>query len=181
MRFLAVVGALAILVGIGAAVYLFGGFYSVAAQVEDPAVMNWALVQIRSRSIRRNAADAPPPDFQGRVAAGAKAFVQRGCPTCHGAPGMEWAKFSEGLNPSPPDLKDIAGGLEPQHIFWVVKHGIRMTGMPSFAAAGVADDEIWSIAAFVKQLPKASEGDFKAWTGQAGAAPPAPDASAPKP
>ena len=42
-----------------------------------------------------------------------------------------------------------------------------MTGMPSFELAGVKDDEIWSIAAFVKQLPTVSEADYKNWTASA--------------
>ncbi|PSC03069.1 cytochrome C class I protein [Alsobacter soli] len=180
MRFLALIGALAIVAAIGAAVYFFGGFYSVAAQYDDPAPVNWALVQARTRSIDRHAKDQPPGDLQSRVEAGGRAFATRGCPTCHGAPGVEWAKFSEGLNPSPPDLKDVAKDLEPQQIFWVVKNGIRMTGMPSFAGAGAPDDEIWSIAAFVKKLPEVKEEDYKSWTtaaapaGQSAAETPAP-------
>ena len=47
----------------------------------------------------------------------------------------------------------------------MVKNGINMTGMPSFAQAGVKDDEIWSIVAFLKKLP-VSEADYKAWTVQ---------------
>jgi len=39
-----------------------------------------------------------------------------------------------------------------------------MTGMPSFAEAGAKDDEIWSIAAFVKKLPDVSDADYKSWT-----------------
>ena len=36
MRILAVIGVLAIVVGIGAAAFFFGGFYNVAATAEDP-------------------------------------------------------------------------------------------------------------------------------------------------
>ena len=64
--------------------------------------------------------------------------------------------------------------MRPQAVFWVVKHGIRMTGMPSFAAAGVPDEEIWSIAAFVKAIPKVSEADFKSWIGGEAPAQPKP-------
>jgi hypothetical protein len=46
----------------------------------------------------------------------------------------------------------------------VVRNAINMTGMPSFALAGVKDDEIWSIVAFLKKLPGVSEADYKAWT-----------------
>ncbi|MCP8939435.1 cytochrome c [Alsobacter sp. SYSU M60028] len=166
MRALAIVGLLAILAAVGVAVFTFGGYMPVGAQGEDPALVKWALVKVRSSAIRREAVDRPPADFQtpARVQAGARAFAARGCVNCHGGPGVEWAKFSEGLNPSPPDLKEVADDLSPAEVFWVVKNGIRMTGMPSFAAAGVADDEIWSLAAFVKALPKTSDADYKTWT-----------------
>ena len=50
---LAVIGLLAILGAIAAAVFFFGGFYNVAASEEDPAIVNWALVHIRQASIAR--------------------------------------------------------------------------------------------------------------------------------
>jgi hypothetical protein len=56
------------------------------------------------------------------------------------------------------------GGLEPRELFWVVKNGIKMTGMPSFGVAGVPDPEIWNIVAFLKKLPTVSDTDFKAWS-----------------
>jgi Cytochrome C oxidase, cbb3-type, subunit III len=91
---------------------------------------------------------------------------------CHGGPGVEWSKFSEGLNPGPPDLKDVVDDLQPQELFWAIKNGIKMTGMPSFGKIEVPDEEIWSIVAFVKKLKMVSEEDYKAWTAGAPAAEP---------
>src|SRR5438046_1426077 len=93
------------------------------------------------------------------VQAGAKAYASFGCATCHGAPGAKWLKFSEGLHPDPPDLKEVAGKLSPAQLFWVIKNGINMTGMPSIAEAGARDDEIWPIAALGKRLPSLSNAD----------------------
>ena len=167
MRILAVIGALAIIVGIGAAVFFFGGFYSVAGTAEDPAIVTWALTRVRTASIDRHAQDQPPAFHQRRRAAcrpAPKRSPHMAAPTCHGGPGVSWAKFSEGLHPDPPDLKDVVDELSPAQLFWVVKNGINMTGMPSFAQAGAKDDEIWSIVAFLKKLPSVSEADYKAWT-----------------
>ena len=174
MRILAFIGVLAIVVGIGAAAFFFGGFYSVAGTAEDPAFVTWALTRVRVASIDRHANDQPPAnlDSAARVQAGAREFAEHGCATCHGAPGVEWAKFSEGLHPDPPDLKEVVGQLSPAQLFWVVKNGINMTGMPSFAQAGAKDDEIWSIVAFLKKLPGVSEADYKAWTAAAPSSPP---------
>lgn len=166
MRVLATIGVLAILVAVGAAVFFFGGFYSVAASREEPALVATALIQVRQASIARHAVEAPPIklDDDAVVKEGARVFAASGCINCHGGPGVKWAKFSEGLNPGPPDLAEAAAGRDPREIFWIVKHGIGMTGMPSFGNAGVSDREIWAITAFVKRLPKVSEQDFKAWS-----------------
>ncbi|MEO8317041.1 MAG: cytochrome c [Bradyrhizobium sp.] len=169
MRFLAAMGALAIVVGIGCAAFFFGGFYSVAGTADDPAAVTWALTRVRTASIERHAKDNPPASFNeaATVQAGAKAYASFGCANCHGAPGVKWMKYSEGLHPDPPDLKEVAGELSPAQLFWVIKNGINMTGMPSFAQAGAQDNEIWSIAAFVKKLPGVSETDYKSWSASA--------------
>ncbi len=166
MKLLALIGALAIIVVIGAAVFFFGGFYSVAATEQDPGPVAWVLVHVRQASIDHHASDSPPGslDDPATVRAGAHAFATRGCVSCHGGPGADWAKFSEGMNPGPPDLKEVVGGLTPSQLFWVVKNGIRMTGMPSFGSIGVPDQEIWTIVAFLKKLPTVSPEDFKAWS-----------------
>ncbi len=166
MRFLAFIGALAIIASIAAAGFFLGGFFNVGAGWEDPRPVAWALVRARTASIERHAPGGAPvaADLAAELRAGAKAFLARGCTQCHGGPGVDWAKFSEGLNPGPPDLKEIAPDLTVGQIFWVVKNGIRMTGMPGFGAVGVEDPEIWSIAAFVKKLPEVTEAQFKEWT-----------------
>jgi mono/diheme cytochrome c family protein len=166
MKLLAFIGLLAIVVAVAAAAYFFGGFYSVAGTVEDPALVHWALVKVRTASISRHATDAPPIpiDDPANVQAGARAFATRGCTNCHGGPGVEWAKFSEGLRPDPPDLKDVVNDRKPAELFWVIKNGINMTGMPSFGMIEMPDREIWTVVAFLKKLPTVSEADYKAWT-----------------
>ena len=166
MRFLAVVGFLAIVAALAALAYFFGGFYSVAATEPEPRVVAWALQYVRQASVARHAGPRPTISLEdaATVQAGARAFLARGCPDCHGAPGVAWKKFSEGMRPDPPDLKEVAPTLPPEQLFWAIKNGINMTGMPSFGAIEVPDQELWTIVAFVKKLPTVSEGDFKAWT-----------------
>ena len=181
MRFMATIGFLAILVAIAAGVYFFGGYYSISAVQADPASVAWAIGEVRDASINRHATEQPPMSLNDPavIQAGARAFDQRGCASCHGGPGVDWAKFSEGLRPDPPDLKDVAKDTPVAQIFWVVKNGINMTGMPSFARAGVDDKEIWTIVAFVKKLPVVSDADFKNWTAPPPIVPPTPPPAAP--
>jgi mono/diheme cytochrome c family protein len=165
VKFLALIGLLGILVAIVAAVYFLGGFYSVAATEEEPAIIKSLLIQVRQASIARHAKGASEPrESDDAVRAGARAFASRGCVNCHGAPGVEWAKWSEGLRPDPPDLKEVAGQRARNELFWVIKNGINMTAMPSFGATGASDDEIWTIVAFVKRFPSVTPEEYKAWT-----------------
>jgi mono/diheme cytochrome c family protein len=182
MKFLSFIGALAIIAAVAAAAFFFGGFYNVAATQPDLDVVAWALRSVRTASINRHAADQPPMSMEepATIQAGARAFASRGCASCHGAPGVMWAKFSEGLRPDPPDLKDVAKDLTPAQIFWVARNGINMTGMPGFSLSDppVPDQEIWTIAAFVKKLPDISDEDYKAWTAEG--APHAGEGAAPR-
>ena len=166
-QFLTLIGLLAVLGGIGAAVFFFGGFFSVAANHPDPNIVNWALVHVREASIARHATDRPlgSLDDPAQVRAGARAYSESGCISCHGGPGVEPAKFSEGLNP-PPNLKEVVNDLLPQELFWVIKNGIKMTGMPSFGAdkPPMSDQTIWTIVAFLKKMSSVSDEDFKAWS-----------------
>ena len=187
MKFLSLIGALAIIIAVAAAVFFFGGFYNVAATEPDPGIVAWALEYIRDASINRHAVDQPPASMEdpATIQAGARAFAARGCTNCHGGPGVMWAKFSEGLRPDPPDLKEETKDLTPAQVFWIIRNGINMTGMPGFNLIKTSDQEnwmpdqeIWTIAAFVKKLPDISDDDYKAWT--ADPAPPAGEAAPPK-
>jgi mono/diheme cytochrome c family protein len=169
MRRLAFVGVLAIIVVIGLAVYFFGGIFNVSETADNPPIVDWALATVRTVSIDRHATDQPPANFDdpATAQAGARAYVAAGCVNCHGAPGVNWAKFSEGLRPYPADLKEVAKDRDPAQIFFAVKNGIKFTGMPSFGAAGVSDPDLWAIVAYIKKLPNLSDADFKTWTAAA--------------
>jgi mono/diheme cytochrome c family protein len=167
MRILALIGALAIIVAIGAAMFFFGGFFSVAESQDDPAIVSWALATVRSASVTRHATDQPPASLEdpATVKSGARAYATIGCVNCHGGPpDANWAKWSEGLKPVPADLKVMAKERTAPQLFWAIKNGIKFTGMPSFGLAGASDEQIWTIVAFIKSLPSTTDADYKAWT-----------------
>ncbi len=167
MRLLAFIGALAIIAAVAAAIYFFGGFYSVAENEDNPAIVDWALASVRGASVAGHATDMAPAnlDDPATVKAGARAYATIGCVNCHGGPpDANWAKWSEGLKPVPADLKEMAKARTAPQLFWAIKNGIKFTGMPSFGLAGTSDEQIWSIAAFIKKLPAMSDEDYKAWT-----------------
>lgn len=84
------------------------------------------------------------------------------CRTCHSAPGRQPSTIQQGLNPKPPKLdservqKRTDGAL-----YWIIKNGIRVTGMPAFGKTHT-DEAIWSLLAFVRQLPQLHGPDYEA-------------------
>jgi hypothetical protein len=165
MKLLATIGLLAVIAGVAAAGFFLGGYYSVAGIEPDNSAVTWALTRVRTASIGKHAPATPAVNIEDTavIQSGARAFGNRGCPTCHGGPGVDWAKFAEGLRPDAADLAEVSKARTAGQIFWVVKNGINMTGMPSFARVNVPDDEIWRIAAFVKKFATVSPDDYKKW------------------
>jgi mono/diheme cytochrome c family protein len=64
-----------------------------------------------------------------------------------------------GLYPHPPSLAQEAA-IEPKRAFWIVKHGIKMSGMPAWGTS-LDDTAIWDLVAFVRQLPSMSPESYQ--------------------
>jgi len=69
--------------------------------------------------------------------------------------------MGQGLNPSAPDLADSAAHLSPAELFWVTKHGIKMTGMPAWGVTH-DDDALWPVVALLARLPELDADSYQA-------------------
>jgi cytochrome c553 len=76
-----------------------------------------------------------------------------GCRPCHGAPGTGLPAIPSGMTPHPPALSPVIPRWEPEDLFYIVKHGVKMTGMPAWPAQQ-RDDEVWAMVAFLRTLPE---------------------------
>jgi mono/diheme cytochrome c family protein len=75
------------------------------------------------------------------------------CLICHGAPNVQPNALAKGLNPSAPELQSSdTQAMSDGDLFWTIKHGIRMTGMPAFEPTHT-DEQIWKIVSFVRHMP----------------------------
>jgi len=152
---LGVVGVAATLVSIW-----WRGVYNVAADDAHYNFVASALTSIRERSIAARARDIAVPDLDAPqlISAGARQYSQM-CVQCHLAPNQEDTALRKGLNPQPPNLY-MHGIHDPAEAFWTIKHGVKMTGMPAWG--GTHDESaLWSMVAFLRQLPKLSAGEFE--------------------
>ena len=157
---IATIAAAVVLVVLAGAAFIYSGAYYIGADQPHWSVTSWLLNQARDRSIRAHASGIPvPASFDGpaQVVAGVSHYAEH-CAVCHGAPGVERGEIGEGLYPRPPNLADAARLYTPGELFWIVKHGIRMTGMPAWGDH--SDDELWATVAFLRELVEMSPQDY---------------------
>ncbi len=72
------------------------------------------------------------------------------CAFCHGGAQALVSPMSSKFNPPVPQIINRPPHDPDANLFWITKHGIRLTGMPSWSGI-LTDDEIWKIVAFVKR------------------------------
>lgn len=128
------------------------GVLNFAADVPHSKFVYSAIEMIRGRSVHVRAASLKVPvlDNQQLVIKGAGNYAAM-CAQCHLTPGQPGTELSRGLYPSPPNLtKKIT---DPAEAFWTIKHGIKASGMPAWGKS-MSDQDIWSMVAFLQQLPK---------------------------
>jgi mono/diheme cytochrome c family protein len=138
--------------GAGAAVFVSSGAYNIGADDHHTKPVFAMIEELRERSISVRSRDLAPPDLdeEARVRQGA-AYYAAHCPVCHLAPGMDNSEVRRGMYPHPPNLSQ-EGVDDPRTAFWIVKHGIKMSAMPSWGKT-LDDEDIWDLVAFLRKAP----------------------------
>jgi mono/diheme cytochrome c family protein len=155
------IGALLLLVA-AAAVAIYAGLYNVAADIPHTQPVYWLFDTVRQRSVAARARDIVVPndlDDTNRVSRGAGQYAEM-CSGCHLAPGMKRTEISRGLYPRAPELRRKTD-LTPAEQFWIVKHGVKMTGMPAWGVTH-EDELLWDVVAFVRKLPELTPEQYEA-------------------
>lgn len=94
---------------------------------------------------------APTP---GNLTAGARNYEQH-CALCHGGATAKISPLRDKFSPPAPQLINRIPHDPDSWLFWVTKHGVRLSGMPAWDGI-MSDDEMWQTVAFIKhsnQLP----------------------------
>jgi len=158
--FLATASALLVVIAAGS-LAIYAGVYNVAADIPHTGPVYWLLETARERSIAVRAADVVVPtdlDDPKRIASGAGQYAEM-CSFCHLAPGMKRTEISRGLYPRAPELRRRSHST-PAEDFWVVKHGVKMTGMPAWGVTH-GDEILWDVVAFLRKLPELTPDQYQ--------------------
>ncbi|MGG5822780.1 c-type cytochrome [Falsiroseomonas sp. HW251] len=152
MRFILGVTATLVVLAVGGFIVVFTGAFDVAATTPHWPPTISVLDAAMRRSVQRQAqAVVPAGALTEEQARRGYRHYSEACVYCHGAPGRDPADWSGGLYPEPPYMPDVPKLWSDAQIFWIVRHGIKMSAMPAFGAH-LSDAEIWDIVALVRRM-----------------------------
>lgn len=138
------------------------GIFNMSA-TGKPGILDWWGDTNFESSLRWYAPEASIPDDIDLQ--NGQHHYKEMCLQCHGAPGVASLDWPNRMMPAPPKVWKTTKEMEDGEIFWVIKHGIKMTGMPSFGSVH-DEQEIWSMVAFIRRMdsltPKVQQ-DFQAY------------------
>lgn len=142
-----------VVLAIGVASVAYVGLINVGADDPHSKPVHAFLNFVRERSIAVRAKDIEVPalDDPALIRSGAGNYNAM-CIGCHLAPGVAATELSQSLYPAPPNLAVQGSPSDPAISFWIVKHGIKATGMPAWGKS-MGDDYLWGLVAFLQQLP----------------------------
>lgn len=150
--------ALAALAGV---IFIFSGVFNVAATEPHTGLVRLLFGTALQHSVKAQAQTITPPPMpiSQKIGEAFRGFDEM-CVQCHGAPGKEPGVIGKGLQPPPPALGEAAHRWKRAELFWIVKNGIKMTGMPAFGPTH-SDEQIWLIVALLQRFPNVDAAEYK--------------------
>jgi mono/diheme cytochrome c family protein len=168
---LATTAALGLAAALTGAALVFGGLYDVASTTQHWQA-TFSLVETAMRQsvrLRARGIAEPPLADESMALRGAGCFRDK-CVQCHGAPGVAQDDIGKSMQPLPGPLVDARRHWRPRELYWLTRHGIRMSGMPAWEFR-LQEGELWELVAFMQRLPDLNAGQYAEWMRRA---PPAP-------
>ena len=160
-----VVAALAVSVLgiIGAVGYVKLGVFNVAASHPHSQIVEWLTHDTMINSVKRRSGDVPLPAIVS-VAQAKRGFCEyeAHCVACHGGPAVAREQWVNGMNPAPPYLLDATRQWKPRELDWIVRNGIKMTGMPAWRET-LSDQQIGDIVAYLEAMPQMPPQSYLRW------------------
>jgi mono/diheme cytochrome c family protein len=105
--------------------------------------------------------DNPTEITPSNLTEGAKEYEEH-CAFCHGGAKAKISPMRDNFSPPVPQLINRIPHDDDAWLFWVTKHGVRMTGMPSWTGI-LSDEEMWKVVAFIKHSDKLPPETQAAW------------------
>lgn len=130
------------------------GLVPVSADVAPPGWETRLMGAALRASVVRHATGLPVtmPPTEDNLIAGVHIYREM-CARCHGRTAASPATLGASLYPPAPPLRGHRTNYTEKQIFWIVKRGIRNTGMPAFGGS-LSDNDIAQLAVLVTRFDK---------------------------
>jgi mono/diheme cytochrome c family protein len=162
------VGAAGALALAGLVLFVGGRFYEVSAVRQHPGWVYWLFATGRDFLVSVRSADVIlPPGFEPVADAPGAGLYAKHCEQCHGAPGVPPLDFALGMMPVPPAIVHAARERSPAEVYWFVRYGLKMSGMPAWEGR-MSDPDMWRVTSFVAALPGVTPAAYSALVEAAG-------------
>ncbi|MDD5209992.1 MAG: cytochrome c [Elusimicrobiales bacterium] len=159
----------------GAYLFLSLGLMPANADAKPSFMEKWAARRSLHATLSREAQPGTGPVAVNdeSLLAGIRLYAAN-CAVCHGAADGKASNIALGLFQRPPQFAKHGVEDDPEgEIHWKIKHGIRLTGMPSYTAT-MTDSEIWHVTVFLKHMQELSIKAEAVWKALPSAAAPVP-------
>lgn len=153
--------ALGIALAIGGFLVAASGIMPIKASSGHWAITAWFLSFSMERSVATHSfpIEPPPLDEPLLILKGAGHY-ETGCRPCHGSPTLHHPRIPQAMTPHPPYLPETIPEWESEELFYIVKHGVKFTGMPAWPTQK-RDDEVWAVVAFLREFPELSADEYQ--------------------
>jgi mono/diheme cytochrome c family protein len=79
------------------------------------------------------------------------------CTACHANNGCGDTMYGKTMYPRPPDMRQKdTQEMSDGELYYTIKNGVRLSGMPAFGDPGDDDVDSWKLVAFIRHLPQLS-------------------------
>lgn len=147
-------GALFAILGVLGFLGAASGVIPIRASAGHWPITRWFLELSMARSVSTHTIgmETPRLDDHALIVKGAGAYDMN-CRGCHGSPDLPHPRVSRAMLPQPRYLPEVVGEWSARELFYIVKHGVKFTGMPAWPSQH-RDDEVWAVVAFLLAFPK---------------------------
>ena len=144
--------------------YIFSGTFDPGALKPHKKITLWIINHMLDASVERRAKKIELTNLSDTslIREGFSHYNGK-CVICHSGPGLDVTEIAKGLYPRPPRFYRDVSDLDPKETFWIIKNGIKMTGMPAFGPTN-NDQKIWAITSFIfKKLGSMTPEEYESW------------------
>ena len=149
------------------------GFLPTRANTTPPQMEKHIAMSALDNSVERHAprANNPIPPTDENLIEGMKIYTMN-CALCHGGIDRQPSTLAGSFYPGPPNLILHPPDDPEWHLYFVIRNGVRYTGMPAWDKS-LSDPDLWKVTAFLAHMQKLPPAVQDYWKKSSGANPPA--------